>query len=365
MELKDKTHIIIPGAIILLGIFTNSFFLIIVGIFLLFAISKPQGKAQWYQYTEPIVAKFIDKFSGKGGSTGFKFNYKNNPNQKPMEIVKPYKKRRIGLWILLFVVIILFISFASSFWVVVGVGETGVRSFFGKVRDQEFHSGFHLKNPLETITKMSVRTQDYTMSVAQGEGNRSNADAISALTKEGLTVDLDITILYRLIEEKASDVYKEIGLTYDEVVIRPQIRSVIREVIAEYETKDIYSEKRAEAAKKIFEKLNTALEPRGIALEDVLLRHVELPANLSKSIQEKLQSEQEAQRYDFVLDVAKKEAERKRIEAEGQRDSQKIINESLSENYLNYLYIQSLKDRQGTIYVPTNSANGMPLFKGI
>ena len=140
---------------------------------------------------------------------------------------------------------------------------------------------------------------------------------------------------------------------------------MIREVIAQYEAKDIYSEKRHEASQQIFDDLVLKLEPRGIELEDVLLRHVELPDDLAQSIQLKLQSEQEAQRYDFLLQTEKKEAERKIIEAEGQRDAQKIINQSLTTRYLEYLYIQSLKDREGTIYVPTNSSNGLPLFRGI
>src|SRR3989338_5295266 len=200
-----------------------------------------------------------------------------------MDVINP--KRRYGKFGGLagvFLVVLLVLIFGSSFWTVVEAGETGVRSFFGKVRDEEFSSGFHLKNPLERITKMNIRTQDYTMSVAQGEGERYGADAISALTKEGLAVDLDITVLYHLVEERASDVYRDIGLAYDEIVIRPQIRSVIREVIAQYEAKDIYSEKRQEAAQKIFVILNDQLEPRGIELEDVLLRHVELPKNLAE-----------------------------------------------------------------------------------
>ena len=223
-----------------------------------------------------------------------------------METLNPKGKRNIALSIIGMLVLIIILSVASSFWVVIPAGKTGVQSFFGKVKDSEFSSGFHLKNPLVQITKMDIRTQEYTMSIAQGEGERYGADAIAALTKEGLSVDLDITVLYRLHEEKASDVYRDIGLDYTEVIIRPQIRSVIREIIAQYEAKDIYSEKRNEAAAQIEEILKTKLESRGIELEEVLLRHVELPANLSNSIQQKLQSEQEAQRYDFILETEKK-----------------------------------------------------------
>jgi regulator of protease activity HflC (stomatin/prohibitin superfamily) len=283
-----------------------------------------------------------------------------------MQTFNPNKFKKLsslglgGIFVFLFI-----IFFGASFWTVVGAGETGVQSLFGKVKDNEFSSGFHLKNPLVKITKMNVRTQEYTMSISRGEGNRFGADAITALTKEGLSVDLDITVLYHLREQDASDVYRDVGLQYGEVIIRPQIRSVIREVIAQYEAKDIYSEKRQEAALQIADILTQKLEPRGIEMEDVLLRHVELPVNLANSIQEKLQSEQEAERYDFLLKTEAKEAERKRVEAEGQRDAQAIINQSLTSRYLQYLYIQSLKDREGTIYVPTDPGNGTPLFRGI
>jgi regulator of protease activity HflC (stomatin/prohibitin superfamily) len=282
-----------------------------------------------------------------------------------MEVINPKKLKKGKFIVLLIIVVFVVFPFASSFWTVVDAGETGIQSFFGKVLDDEFHSGFHLKNPLVKVTKMSIRTQDYTMSIAHGEGERVTPDAITALTKEGLSVDLDITVLYHLVEEKASDIYRDVGLNYNEIIIRSQIRSVIREVIAQYEAKDIYSEKRQEATQHIHERLALKLGPRGIELEDVLLRHVQLPQDLASSIELKLQAEQEAERYDFLLQKEEKEAERKRVEAEGQRDAQYIINQSLTNNYLNYLYIESLKDREGTMYVPVSPNNGVPLFRGL
>jgi len=203
------------------------------------------------------------------------------------------------------------------------------------------------------------------MSISREEGQKIGDDSIDALTSEGLTVKLDITVFYHLVEESASDVYRDLGTDYQEKIIRPEIRSAIREVVAGYDSKSIYSEKRDEIITTIREKMTANIEPRGIAIEQVLLRNVILPAKLDSSIQEKLQAEQESQRYDFVLEKEKKEAERKRIEAEGQRDAQKTINESLTAEYLNYMYVKELKDRPGTIYVPTSPDNGMPMFKGI
>ena len=273
------------------------------------------------------------------------------------------KKIKKTIFIVVGLIIVLLVLFKSL--VVVDAGETGVYHLFGKVRDRELKSGIHLINPLAVVTKMSIRTEEYTMSIVKGEGKKVGADAITALTKEGLSVDLDMTVLYHLMEDSASDIYKNVGLNYEEKIIRPEIRAGIREVVARYEAKDIYSEKREEAAGEIKNQLQASIEDRGIAIEGVLLRNVALPAKLANSIQEKLQAEQEAQRMEFVLQREEKEAERKRVEAAGQRDAQTIINESLTDKYLNYLYIKEIKDRQGTIYVPISPSSGMPLFKNV
>ncbi len=249
--------------------------------------------------------------------------------------------------------------------VVIPAGMTGVVDVFGKVRDKEISSGLHLVNPLAKVIKMTIRTEEYTMSVTRGEGQRKGADAIRALTNEGLTVDLDITAFYHLKEDQAASVYRELSTNYVEKIIRPEIRSAIREIIAQYDAKAVYSDKREEIAQAIKDRLVATVGPRGIVVEQILLRNVTLPENLAKSIQEKLQAEQESQQYDFLLERETKEADRKRIEAEGQRDAQKIINESLSPRYLQYLYINELKEREGTIYVPTSPTNGLPAFRGI
>ncbi len=307
-----------------------------------------------------IIYILFNKFKNLAGT---RFN-KNNMNQTidvgSLGSIQNAKKILITAII---VILGLWLFFASI--VIVDAGETGVYSLFGKVKDEELSSGFHLVIPLAKVTKMSIRTEEYTMSATKGEGKKIGADAITALTKEGLSVDLDMTVLYHLNEGDASDVYKEVGLGYEGKIIRPEIRSAIREIIAQYEAKDIYSEKREEAAQMINDKLKKNLGPRGIVLEQVLLRNVKLPANLANAIQEKLQAEQEAEKYDFILTKEAKEKERKIIEAEGQEESQRIINQSLTNNYLYYLYISELKDREGTIYVPTSASTGMPLFRDI
>lgn len=326
-------------------------FLVLVALIVIAAILFNQQKKN-----TKGIGNIFAKVTGSGGNHGSNkvFDINEINFQKNMK-----NKILLGVGGLL----LIWLFFASI--VIVDAGQTGVYSLFGKVRDQELKSGFHLVIPLAKVTKMSIRTEEYTMSITQGEGQRSSADAIASLTKEGLNVDLDMTVLYRLQEEKASDVYRELGLDYDEKIIRPSIRTSIRDIIAQYDAKDIYSDMREEVAQKIQENVASDLVPRGITVENVLLRNVKLPDNLANAIQEKLQAEQEAQKYDFILQREKKEKERKIIEAEGQRDAQRIINESLSTNYLYYLYINQLQDREGTIYVPTNPESGLPMFRGL
>ena len=290
-----------------------------------------------------------------------KLSLKSMPNAIDLDSIKSMQNAKRLVYGGIAVLLLLWLFFSSI--VIIDAGKVGVYSLFGKVSNAQVDSGFHLINPLAKVNELSTRTEEYTMSKVHTEGKVQGDDAIPALTKEGLNLTLDITVLYHLEADKAPGLYKDVGLNYEEKVIRPEIRSIIREIIAQYEAKDIYSERRDEVVQKIKNKLGEKLGARGITVEDILLRDVTLPDNLAKAIQEKLQAEQEAQKYDFLLQTEKKEAERKRIGAAGQRDSQKIINESLTTNYLYYQYISQLKDRQGTIYVPTNPSTGMPQFK--
>lgn len=334
-------------------------------IFLTFIIGPMLGKNGIVLVLLGVGIFLFIKSQGFSLNNLFKSKDKNMSQTIDVDVSQYSGKIKKGLTSFIVIILLLWLFFASI--VIVDAGETGVYSLFGRVNDTELKSGFHLVIPLAKVTKMSIRTEEYTMSIAQDEGKRAGADAITSLTKEGLSVDLDMTVLYRINEDQASDIYKNVGVKedIDEKIIRPSIRTSIRDAIAQYEAKDIYSEKRQEASTKIKEALSGDMEKRGIIIEDVLLRNVALPANLAQAIQEKLQAEQEAEKYDFILAKEKKEKERKIIEAEGQRDAQKIINESLTNNYLYYLYVSDLKSREGTIYVPTSPTTGMPMFKNI
>ncbi|MCK4686607.1 MAG: prohibitin family protein [Candidatus Lokiarchaeota archaeon] len=250
-------------------------------------------------------------------------------------------------------------------YTIIPAGETGVYVYFGNVDDKELKSGFHLKNPLASVKKMSIRTEEYTMSVAQGEGEKEGNDSIDALTKEGLTVKMDITVFYAMQEDKASDIYKTLGLNYEEKIIRTEIRSSIRAIAANYEAKDLYSEKRDEVEAQILISLKEQIEPRGITIENALLRNIILPNKLTNAISDKLEMEQQSQKMEFVLEKEKLEAERKAVEAEGIKKSQDIISESLTPAYVRWYSIEMMKDLAGSenttfLFVPTDN-QGMPV----
>ena len=272
----------------------------------------------------------------------------------------------IGLVFAIFFVFSLFIGggFLSPA-IVVPAGNNGVHEYFGNVKDEELKAGFHLKNPLASVKKMSIRTEEYTMSIVPSEGEKEGNDSIDALTKEGLKVKMDITVFYAMQEDKASDIFKTLGLDYEEKIIRTEIRSAIRAIAANYDAKDLYSEKRDEVEAEILASLKEQIEPRGIIIEQALLRNIILPTKLTNAISDKLEMEQQSQKMEFVLEKEKLESERKAVEAEGIKKSQDIISASLTPAYVRWYSIEMMKSLAGSenttfLFVPTDN-QGMPV----
>ena len=240
---------------------------------------------------------------------------------------------------------ILFLSFIfliASMVRLVGPGQVGVVVLFGRVQEKTLMSGIHLINPFASIEKMSVRTESYTMSGKSREGIIRGDDAISALTSEGLTVKLDVTVWYRLKSEGAALVYRDIGPNYVEKIVRPAIKTVIRNMIAGYEVADIYTERREEIGISIEQGLIKTFAGRNIEVEKVLMRNVQLPEMVQEKIDEKMASKQEAERMVFILQKESREVERKKLEAEGISEANRIISKSLSSSYLQWYYIKTL-----------------------
>lgn len=226
----------------------------------------------------------------------------------------------------------------------VDAGSVGIESLFGKVSDRTLSSGLNFVNPLVEVTSIDTKTQNYTMSAVHDEGDKGGDDAIRILTADGLQVEIDLTILYRVIPSEAPKIYREIGPTYVEKIVRPITRTRIRDNAVNYDAVALYSTKRDEFQARISKQIEQEFKARGIYLENVLIRNINLPESVKKTIESKINAEQDSQKMQFVLSKEKQEAERKRVEAQGISDYQRIISESLTDRQLQYEQIKAQKE---------------------
>ena len=236
------------------------------------------------------------------------------------------------------------LSLAFGAFVTIEPGETGIQVLFGDTQKEILYPGFHVINPLVNIIRMDSRTQAYTMSAKTNEGQVKGDDAIQVLSKDGLTLTLEVTVQYHLSPPSSPKVYSMIGLDYVEKVVRPEIRSALRDAAVNYNATDLYASKRDDYTRLVKDKLLVAFRDRGIVLENVLLRDILLPEKVRTAIDEKIAAEQESQKMQYVLQRESQEADRKRVEAAGISDAQKIIAGSLTNQYLQYNYISTLKE---------------------
>lgn len=255
---------------------------------------------------------------------------------------------------------------------IVPPGSIGVQILFGRVLTKATLSeGLNIVNPFVDLHIMSIRTQSYTMSIAHEEGQVRGDDAITALTRDGLEVKMDLTVWYHLNPEEAANVFQKIGSDYIEKIVRPAARTAIRNTVANYQAIETYAEKRRELETEIEKQLTIDFNKRGIILERVLLRNISLPTKVKNAIEAKLEAEQEAQKMEFVLLKEKKEAERKKIEAEGIAKAQDIIAQSLAGErgraYLSWKYLENLQhlynSPNNTIVIAPYDKNFIPLLQ--
>jgi regulator of protease activity HflC (stomatin/prohibitin superfamily) len=226
----------------------------------------------------------------------------------------------------------------------VDAGYVGVKTLFGKVQTKTLESGLSLINPLMDVTNIDTRTQNYTMSGIHDEGTKSGDDAIKVLTADGLEVTIDLSVLYRVNPTEAPKLLSEIGVNFEDKIVRPITRTRIRDNSVYYDAVALYSTKRDEFQSRIFKTIEVDFKQRGLILENLLVRNITLPASVKSTIEQKINAEQEAQKMQFVLQKEKQEAERKRVEAQGISDYQRIISESLSDRQLQYEQIQAMKE---------------------
>ncbi|MDP4220814.1 MAG: prohibitin family protein [Bacteroidota bacterium] len=251
---------------------------------------------------------------------------------------------------------------------VVPAGNVGVQILYGNVQPDALENGFHVINPLYEIKPMDVRTQAYTMSATHNEGQVKGDDAIEVLTSDGLTLKLEITVQYRLLPSAAAMVYRTIGEDYTDKIVRPEIRSALRDKAVNYVSTDLYSIKREDFVTKVTALLEEGFKKRGLVLEGMLLRDVSLPQSVQQSINAKISAQQDAQKMEFVLQKEKQEADRKRIEAQGIQDFQKIVAQGLSREILELKGIEATQklaeSPNAKIVVIGNPKNGLPLVLG-
>ena len=257
--------------------------------------------------------------------------------------------RGIGILVLLVAVVVI----ASSATSCVRTGHVGVVSVFGRVTGQTLSEGIHIVNPVANVTELSVKTQEIKEKAA-------------VPSKEGLIMGLEASILYHLDPAQAATVYQSVGPTFAEVLLVPNFRSAIRAITAGNTAAALYSDGREGIANQIMEDVRRQVAPRGIIVEGVLLRDLQLPESLKHAIEAKQQAQQEAQRMEFVLQREKQEAERKRVEAAGIKDFQDIVSQGISDKLLEWKGIEAtmelVKSTNSKVIVVGNSKNGLPLI---
>ena len=226
----------------------------------------------------------------------------------------------------------------------VDAGEVGVQSVFGKVQPTTLNSGLNFVNPLAKVVVFDAKTQNYTMSSVHDEGDKEGDDAIRVLTADGLEVVVDLTVLFRIIPSEAPRVLREIGEDYKDKVVRPITRTMIRDNDVYYDAVALYSLKRNEFQQRIYQDIEKNFKKRGLVLEQLLIRNINLPTSVKTTIESKINAEQDAQKMQFVLQKEKQEAERKRVEAQGIADYQKILSTGLSDKQLQYESIIAQKE---------------------
>ena len=256
----------------------------------------------------------------------------------------PSSYQRLGGPIKIAGVVIAVIGILVSSIVQIDAGQVGVKKLFGKVQNDVLQSGLHMINPLIEVILLDIKTQNYTMSGVHDEGAKMADDAIRVLTADGLEVTIDITVLFRLTEPEAPKLVKETGINYVDKIVRPLTRTKIRDNSVYYDAISLYSSKRDEFQNRIFKSIEEDFKKRGLFLEQLLVRNITLPQSVKATIEGKINAEQEAQKMQFILQKEKQEAERKRVEAQGIADYQRIINQGLTEQQLQYEQIKALKE---------------------
>jgi Membrane protease subunits, stomatin/prohibitin homologs len=259
-------------------------------------------------------------------------------------------------------VIVILIGVSIACVVQVEPGQVGVQKLFGKVNNNILESGLNIINPLVQVVMFDVRTENYTMSGVTDEGSKMGDDAIRVLSADGLEVIVDLTVLYKVIPSEAPRILKEVGTDYRNVLVRPICRTKIRDNAVYYDAVALYSTKRDEFQARIFATIESNFKERGLILEQLLVRNLTLPASVKASIESKINAEQDAQKMTFVLQKERQEAERKRVEAQGIADYQKILSTGQIGRALQYEMIKAISVSPNAKLIFMTNGKNLPIL---
>jgi regulator of protease activity HflC (stomatin/prohibitin superfamily) len=259
-------------------------------------------------------------------------------------------------------IIIILVGLSIASVVQVEPGQVGVQKLFGKVNKNILESGLNIINPMMQVVLFDVRTENYTMSGVTDEGTKQGDDAIRVLSADGLEVIVDLTVLYKVIPSEAPRLLQEVGTDYRNVLVRPICRTKIRDNAVYYDAVALYSTKRDEFQSRIFSTIETNFKDRGLMLEQLLVRNITLPASVKATIESKINAEQDAQKMTFVLQKERQEAERKRVEAQGIADYQKILSTGLSDKLLQYEMIKAITVSPNAKVIFMTNGKNLPMI---
>merc|ERR1712139_276752 len=229
----------------------------------------------------------------------------------------------------------------------------GIVVTMGAVSDTTLESGVHVTNPFANVVVLNLKTQlVYSENIVP--------------TQEGLNVELDVSLLYHVDLSKVTEIFLQLGEAYEETLILPELQSAVRGLTSEVSAKALYTSGRMDIHDKLQKELSSKLEPRGIVLEDVLLKGIKLPKQLTDAIELKAQAEQESARMEFVLSKEKQEADRKKVEASGISAFQKLVSEGISAQLLQWKGIEATEklanSKNAKIVVMGNTKDSLPVL---
>lgn len=261
-------------------------------------------------------------------------------------------------WIIAVLIILGIIIFSSATFLTINAGERGVlfrRFGGGLIRDKTYSPGFHVIAPWNSMYLYSMREQQLE-------------EGMEVLSSNGLTIKVDVTVRVNPIYEKLPELHEKFGTEYINTLVRPEVRSSVRKIIGRFQPEELYSSKRDEVQELIQKELHSQLSQNYVDLRATLIRDISLPDKVKGAIEEKIEAEQKALKYEYILQQERQEAERKIIEAEAKAKANQILNASLSDKILKDKGIEAtlqLANSPNTkVIVVGGGGDGLPLILG-